>query len=162
MTADVHATEVSIEDTQENAIDQSDYVAVLKQMKYSERMNLACCIAKPLADKTLKKKITKLIKKAKVQKLVACGIKDCIKQVYKKKNEGIVVMAGDVSPIDAISHLHGICYIENIPYCYVATRYDLGDNFAVNVNACCVCIRPHESYRELYDEVVAIVNALEH
>ncbi|KAM3173938.1 hypothetical protein ACTXT7_011567 [Hymenolepis weldensis] len=142
-------------------VPSDDYVTVLKGMKYSERMSLAGPIAKPLADKSLKKKIARLIKKARTQKLVACGIKDCIKQVYKKKNEGIVVMAGDVSPIDTITHLHGICYTNGIPYCYVATRFDLGDSFASNINASCVCIRPHESYRDQYDEIVQKIKELE-
>nr|CDS26839.1 H:ACA ribonucleoprotein complex subunit 2 [Hymenolepis microstoma] len=138
-----------------------DYITVLKGMKYSARMNLAGPIAKPLADKGLKKKISKLMKKARAQKLVACGIKDCIKQIYKKKNEGIVVMAGDVSPVDTITHLHGICYANGIPYCYVATRFDLGESFASNINASCICIRPHESYREQYDAVVQEIKELE-
>lgn len=139
----------------------SEYVAVLKQMKYSERMKLACPIAKPLVDKSLKKRLSKLMKKAKTEKLLACGVKDCIKQIYKRKNEGIIVFAGDVSPLDTITHLHGICYAHDVPYCYVPTRYDLGAAFSSNINAVCVCIRPHESYRELYDECVARIMQFE-
>jgi H/ACA ribonucleoprotein complex subunit 2 len=36
------------------------------------------------------------------------------------------VLAGDISPIDVISHIPGLCEELSIPYCYVSSKADLG------------------------------------
>lgn len=38
----------------------------------------------------------------------------------------MVVLAGDVSPIDVISHIPILCENKKIPYCYVRSRMELG------------------------------------
>ena len=41
-------------------------------------------------------------------------------------DDRLIVMAGDVSPIDVISHIPILCENKNIPYCYVRSRLELG------------------------------------
>ncbi|KAL7061140.1 hypothetical protein AAHC03_09712 [Spirometra sp. Aus1] len=101
-------------------------------LSYEEKLKFSCAIAKPMASEKLTRRLGRLMKKAKRNKLLSCGVKDVVKQIIKKKLPGILVIAGDVSPIDTVSHIPVICEENNIPYCYVPSRYDLGANFSSN------------------------------
>lgn len=39
---------------------------------------------------------------------------------------GVVVLAGDISPMDVISHIPVLCEDVNVPYIFVASRAELG------------------------------------
>lgn len=64
----------------------------------------------------------------------------------------LVIFAGDVSPIDIMVHLPGVCEEKNIPYCYTPSRADLGGAMGVKRGSLMVLVREHEDYKELFDE----------
>lgn len=39
---------------------------------------------------------------------------------------GVVIIAGDISPIDVISHIPVLCEDHNVPYVFVTSRAELG------------------------------------
>lgn len=39
----------------------------------------------------------------------------------------LVILAGDISPIDVISHVPGMCEDSEVPYCYVHSKKSLGE-----------------------------------
>ena len=82
-------------------------------------------IAQPLAPDKLTKKLLKLVKKSAKEKKVKRGVKEVVKAI-RKKQRGICIIAGDISPIDVISHVPIMCEDEGIPYCYVASKESLG------------------------------------
>ncbi|EDR25689.1 hypothetical protein, conserved [Entamoeba dispar SAW760] len=88
-------------------------------------------IATPLASDKLEKKLHKLIKKAVETKCIKRGIKDTMKTVKKEKDaekmkNWLCVLAGDVTPLDIISHIPSYMKEKGIAYIYVKTREALG------------------------------------
>ena len=70
------------------------------------KQRLVSPIATPLAGKKLAKKALKTVKKAAKAKMIRRGVKEVVKAL-KKGDQGIVIIAGDISPIDvpaACSH----------------------------------------------------------
>ena len=47
-------------------------------------------------------------------------------KALKKGSKGFCVIAGNISPIDVISHLPVLCEEANIPYIYVPSKEELG------------------------------------
>eukprot|EP00112_Aurelia_sp_Birch-Aquarium-sp1_P015324 Seg3388.2 transcript_id=Seg3388.2/GoldUCD/mRNA.D3Y31 product="H/ACA ribonucleoprotein complex subunit 2" protein_id=Seg3388.2/GoldUCD/D3Y31 len=92
---------------------------------YEELVKQISIISKPLASKKLTKKLFKTIKKASKEKSIRRGVKE-VGKALRKKETGFVVLAGDVSPIDVISHFPVLCEDHKVPYCYVPSRMDLG------------------------------------
>lgn len=92
--------------------------------------------ALPLADDKTHKKIFKLIKKGAKLKSIHRGVKECEKAIKKcppktaasaaAEAPGLVVIAGDISPMDVIMHFPILCEEHNVPYLYVRSRADLG------------------------------------
>ena len=98
--------------------DDSDDDAPTKQ-------RLVSPIANPLAGKKLAKKALKTIKKAAKAKMIRRGVKEVVKAI-KKGEKGLVIIAGDISPIDVISHLPVLCEECDVPYIFVPSKVDLG------------------------------------
>merc|ERR1712212_549345 len=74
------------------------------EMSYEDRMEFVSVIAKPMATKKLAKKLYKLTKKGIKHKThVRNGLKD-VQSRIRKGEKGIVVFAGDVTPIDVMCH----------------------------------------------------------
>ena len=72
----------------------------------STKQRLVSPIATPLAGKKLAKKALKTVKKAAKAKMIRRGVKEVVKAL-KKGDQGLVIIAGDISPIDvraACSH----------------------------------------------------------
>ncbi|CDS43545.1 H:ACA ribonucleoprotein complex subunit 2 [Echinococcus multilocularis] len=144
-------------------VESSDVVVEsnpLSEMSYEEKLTFASVIAKPMASEKLTKRLGRLMKKAKNNGLLACGVKDSVKQIVKKKSEGILVIAGDVNPIDTVTHIPLICESHNVPYCYVPSRFDLGCTSASTVTSVCVFIRKHDSYEKLFNKCYKVVDEL--
>ena len=59
------------------------------------------------------------------EKKLRRGVKEVIKAI-RKKEKGIVILAGDISPIDVLSHIPIQCENHEIPYIYVRSRMELG------------------------------------
>lgn len=82
-------------------------------------------IASPLADDKLAKKVLKLAKKAAKRKQTKRGVKEVVKAL-RKGAKGVAVLAGDVSPLDVISHLPVFCEAKGVPYIFVPSKDELG------------------------------------
>lgn len=64
-------------------------------------------------------------------------------QGLKKGDKGLCLIAGDIYPIDVISHLPVMCEERDTPYIYVPSKHDLGVfGFGLLVQpwACCVLL----------------------
>ncbi|VVC36092.1 50S ribosomal protein L30e-like,Ribosomal protein L7Ae/L30e/S12e/Gadd45,H/ACA ribonucleoprotein [Cinara cedri] len=130
------------------------------KVPYSTRIKFLNEIAKPLASKSLTKKIYKLVKKAYKEKTyLRVGLKEVQRRI-RRGETGLVIFAGDISPIDIMSHMPGVCETKNLPYCYVPSREDLGSAMGVKRSAVMVLIRKHENYANLYDECHSEIKAL--
>ncbi|AEO63582.1 8faa7f68-ce0e-429f-91c8-ab0e2353be06 [Thermothielavioides terrestris] len=92
--------------------------------------------ALPLADDKTHKKIYKLIKKGAKLKSIHRGVKECEKAIRKCPPKavasgeapapGLVIIAGDISPMDVIMHFPILCEEHGVPYLFVRSRADLG------------------------------------
>ncbi|RYP60085.1 hypothetical protein DL771_010628 [Monosporascus sp. 5C6A] len=91
--------------------------------------------ARPLADEKGTKKIMKTVRKAAKHKTLKRGVKEVVKSLRKSPAAGpanpssfpgVVVLAGDISPADVISHIPVLCEDVNAPYIFVASRAELG------------------------------------
>uniref|UniRef100_A0A182SQ14 H/ACA ribonucleoprotein complex subunit 2 n=1 Tax=Anopheles maculatus TaxID=74869 RepID=A0A182SQ14_9DIPT len=136
-------------------------VSIVKEEdSYEEKIRNANAIAHPMASKKLTKKIHKLIEKASKQKnFLRNGLKDV--QIRLRKGEtGLVVFAGDVTPIEIMCHLPAVCEEKNIPYCYMPSRKDLGAAMGVKRGTVAMLIREHPDYQEQYDKLKVELSTL--
>lgn len=72
----------------------------------------------------------------------------------------IVIFAGDVTPIEIMCHLPGVCEDKGVPYAYTPSRLDLGAAMGVKRGTVSLLIREHPDYKELYDELKTEINCL--
>lgn len=118
------------------------FTFLLIQIKYVSK------IAKPLAPKKTTKKIHKLVKKASQAKFVRRGVKEVVKAI-RKGEKGFCIIAGDISPVDVVSHLPIMCEDRQIPYFYVPSKIDLGAAACTKRPTSCVLINPKDSFSEI-------------
>ncbi|KAG6403637.1 hypothetical protein SASPL_135865 [Salvia splendens] len=78
-------------------------------------------IAKPLAGTKLSKRALKLVRRAAEHKCLKRGVKEVVKSI-RRGNKGICVIAGNISPIDVITHVPILCEEADIPYVYVPSK----------------------------------------
>merc|ERR1711964_476128 len=97
--------------------------------------------AVPLADPKLSKKLFKCIKKATKSKQVLRGVKEVVKAV-RKGTKGLCVIAGNISPMDVISHLPVLCEDNDVPYVYVRAKEDLGAAALTKRPTSCMLVAP--------------------
>ena len=122
-------------------------------------------IAKPLAGKKLCKKVFKLVKKAAKSKCIRRGVKEVVKSI-RKGEKGLVVLAGNIYPVDVISHIPVYCEDRNIPYIFVPTKEELGESATTKRPTSVIHIVPGKAfeekkkYDEVYEEVKQLVAAL--
>jgi H/ACA ribonucleoprotein complex subunit 2 len=86
-------------------------------------------IAVPMASEKLTSKTLSLVGKLAKVKLIKRGVKEVNKFFRRKENKNknaICVLAGDVSPIDVISHIPILCEKNKMPYIYIPSRQMLG------------------------------------
>lgn len=92
--------------------------------------------ALPIADDKTHKKLYKIVKKAAKLKSIHRGVKEVEKALKKCPAKtpasnvtdvpGLVIIAGDISPMDVIMHFPIVCEEANVPYIFVKSRADLG------------------------------------
>mmetsp|Transcript_38316 Transcript_38316/g.44644 ORF Transcript_38316/g.44644 Transcript_38316/m.44644 type:complete len:138 (+) Transcript_38316:70-483(+) len=82
-------------------------------------------IATPMASENMTKKLLKLTRKSIASKHIKRGVKEVVKAI-RKGFKGICILAGDVSPVDVISHIPIQCETKGIPYMFVPSRMHLG------------------------------------
>ncbi|KAL0382267.1 UNVERIFIED_CONTAM: H/ACA ribonucleoprotein complex subunit-like protein [Sesamum calycinum] len=87
----------------------SDSEAEKSAQKEREKKKLLALapIAKPLAGKKLCKRTLKLVRRAAEHKCLKRGVKEVVKSI-RRGNKGICVIAGNISPIDVITHVSNL------------------------------------------------------
>ncbi|XP_031566694.1 H/ACA ribonucleoprotein complex subunit 2-like protein [Actinia tenebrosa] len=126
---------------------------------YDELASKVTVISKPLASRKLTKKVYKVVKKATKAKSLRRGVKEVVKAI-RKGEKGLVILAGDVSPIDVISHIPIMCEDSKLPYVYVPSKVDLGASSMTKRPTSIVLIKPHQDIKESYEECVETVKTL--
>ncbi|KAA0188191.1 Rna-binding protein nhp2 [Fasciolopsis buskii] len=129
-------------------------------LSYEDKVEYASPIAHPMAPEKLARRLFKLTRKAKRCKKVDSSIKSVLKAIEKKNASGILVLAGDASPIDAISHIPVVCEEFNIPYCYVPSKADLSAHTGFAGFLALVFITKSDEYGTLYDKCFSAVDQL--
>jgi H/ACA ribonucleoprotein complex subunit 2 len=116
-------------------------------------------IAQPLAAEKLEKKLFRLVKKAKKDKCLRRGVKEVVKFVHKKKEKGICIIAGDISPIDVITHVPILCEDHDVPYIFVRSKFELGTASETKRPTSVVLIAPPAGwkYADKFEEVLTTV-----
>ncbi len=79
------------------------------------------------------------------------GLKD-VQSRIRKGEKGLVVFAGDVTPVDVMCHLPAVCEEKGLPYVFTPSRALLGQAMGVKRGSLMVMIRKHEDYEDLYKE----------
>jgi H/ACA ribonucleoprotein complex subunit 2 len=123
---------------------------------YEERCEAVNVISHPLASKKSTKKAHKLVKKAAAAKHIRRGVKEVVKGL-RKGETGVAILAGDIYPVDVISHLPVLLEEKNIPYVFVPSKQDLGAAASTKRPTSCVLIRvPKKDFdgQDLYDALV--------
>lgn len=123
---------------------------------YEERCEAVNVIAHPLASKKSTKKAHKLVKKAASVKHIRRGVKEVVKGL-RKGEDGLAILAGDIYPLDVISHLPVLLEEKNIPYVFVPSKQDLGAAASTKRPTSCVLIRtPKKDFegQDLYEALV--------
>ena len=151
------------------------------ELSYEDRLKFVSIISKPMASKKLSKKVFilpgfsifesfdlicftfqlyKCIKKGMAHKTyIRNGLKD-VQARIRKGESGIVVFAGDVTPIEVMCHLPAVCEEKQLPYVYTPSRQLLGSAMGVKRGSLMVLIREHEEYKDLFDECKTEIQAL--
>lgn len=138
---------------------------------YEKKLSAVLPFAKPLASKKLNKKVLKTVKKASKAKHVKRGVKEVVKAL-RKGEKGLVIIAGDISPEDVISHLPVLCEDHSVPYIFIPSKEDLGSAGATKRPTSCVMVvagggisgknaGKTEEYKENFDEVVKEITTLD-
>ena len=121
-----------------------------------------CHPSTPLAGEALTKKLLKLVKRAsKVKNALKRGVKEVVK-ACRKDQQGLCIIAGDISPIDVITHLPILCEEKRVAYCYVQSKAGLGAAAQTKRPTSCVMITPASGFehQDSYDELRKAVNAI--
>ena len=134
-------------------------IATDNTKSYEELVTLVNAIAKPMASKKLTKKLYKAVKKAQKAKRLKRGVREVVKGL-RKNEKGVVILAGDVSPIDVISHIPVFCEEKGVPYCYVPSRRDLGAAALTKRPTSVVIVQENDEYKKLYEECHSLVDSL--
>ncbi|KAK9809335.1 hypothetical protein WJX73_006364 [Symbiochloris irregularis] len=140
-----------------------------KSASEQPRVQVLAPIAKPLAEEKLRKKVLKLAKKATKRKLTKRGVKEVVKSLRKQPN-GVCVIAGDISPIDVITHIPVFCEDRDVPYIFVPSKEELGAAGLTKRPTSCMLLLPlatkaaddeAKEYSESYEDVKKLVKDLQ-
>lgn len=119
-------------------------------------------ISSPMATEKLNSKLLKLTKKLANLKLVNRGVKE-VNKFFRKKGKGICVIAADVSPVDVVSHIPILCEKNDVVYCFIPSREELGVASMTKRPTSVVVLNkpPKDSkYLETYQKLEEVVRAL--
>ncbi|KAL3798704.1 hypothetical protein HJC23_004455 [Cyclotella cryptica] len=115
---------------------------------YEERCLAINILASPLATKKSTKKAHKLVRKASQAKCIRRGVKELVKGL-RKGDKGLAILAGDVFPIDVMSHLPILLEENNVPYLFVPSKRDLGAAACTKRPTSCVLIKDKNGGKEI-------------
>ncbi|WOK99818.1 hypothetical protein Cni_G08530 [Canna indica] len=123
-----------------------------KSVKEKKKLMAVSPIAKPLAGKKISKRVLKLVRRAAEAKCLKRGVKEVVKSV-RRGHKGLCVIAGNISPIDVITHVPILLEEADIPYIYVPSKEDLAVAGATKRPTCCVLVMTKPNKGELAQEV---------
>ncbi|XP_071512388.1 H/ACA ribonucleoprotein complex subunit 2-like [Panulirus ornatus] len=139
--------------------DESQVMEVeTEEVSYEEKLNYASVIAQPMAPKKLAGRIYRLIKKASQHRTYLRNGLKVVQNRIRKGERGIVVFAGDISPVEVMAHLPAVCEEKELPYIYTPSKEDLGSAMGVKRGFLIVLIRENDEYKDLYDKVLDEIN----
>lgn len=142
--------------------DEGEGESKRKKIKVEAPSDLGLCvIAKPLAEQKLEKKIYKILEKGAKYKRLRRGKKE-IQKGLRRKEKGLLVLAGDVSPIDVVSHLPIVCENQGIPYIWVRSKLELGTSSGTKRPTSCVLVvrgAGEEKFTSKFDELIGLIAA---
>ena len=114
-------------------------------------------------------RLSQLVKAGVKAKAVKRGVKEVVKGV-RKGSKGVCIIAGNISPLDVVSHLPVLCEDNDVPYCYVPSKEELGAAGQTKRPTSCMLLLPGPvkgkgedadgKYKESYDEVRKKVKAI--
>jgi H/ACA ribonucleoprotein complex subunit 2 len=119
------------------------------EKSYEDRVKAINVISSPLASKKSTKRIHKLVRKASSAKHVRRGVKEL--------DKGLAIIAGDIFPIDVISHLPVMLEENGIPYLFVPSKQELGAAASTKRPTSCVLVKtPKKGFEamDIYDGLV--------
>jgi H/ACA ribonucleoprotein complex subunit 2 len=90
-------------------------------------------------------------------KLLKRGVKEVVKAV-RKNVVGVAVLAGNVDPMDVMSHLPVLFEDAGIPYVYVRSKESLGSAAQSKRSVSCVLVTAAAAsaeYKDSYDKVLS-------
>ncbi|CBI15374.3 hypothetical protein PVL29_022248 [Vitis rotundifolia] len=119
--------------------------------KEKKKLSALAPIAKPLAGKKLCKRTLKLIRRAAEHKCLKRGVKEVVKGI-RRGDKGFCVIAGNITPIDVITHVPILCEEADIPYVYVPSKEDLANAGSTKRPTCCVLVLTKPTKGELGQE----------
>ncbi|KAM7355339.1 NHP2 ribonucleoprotein [Cochliomyia hominivorax] len=135
-------------------------VSIKEEDNYDDKLKYVNSIAQPMATKKIAKKCYKLVKKAiKHKTYLRNGLKD-VQTRLRKGETGLVIFAGDVTPIEIMCHLPAVCEEKGIPYVFTPSRADLGVAMGVRRGTVALLVRENPDYKDLYDEVKQEISTL--
>ncbi|CAL1279575.1 unnamed protein product [Larinioides sclopetarius] len=142
-------SEIDVNDSQ---IKDESQIEEAPTLSYEEQLENVSIIASPIATKKLAKRIYKLIKKASEYKgYLRHGLKD-VQACIRKGETGLVVFAGDVTPIEVMCHMPGVCEDKGIDYIYTPSREDLGLAMGVKRSCLMIMVKEHPDYKDMFDD----------
>lgn len=124
--------------------------------EYEDRVKAVNAIAHPLASKKSTKKVYKLVKKASGAKHVRRGVKEVVKGL-RKGEKGLAILAGDIYPVDTISHLPVLLEESDVPYIFVPSKHDLGASASTKRPTSCVLVRTPKKNFEAQDVYESLI-----
>merc|ERR1712083_1234426 len=119
-------------------------------------------IAQPLITDKLLSRSLKLLKKSVTEKKAKRGVPEVTKAI-RKGQKGIVFIAGDIYPMDVFCHVPILCEENDVLYCYVSSRHQLGAACQTRRPICIVMVqKPKDdaSYSKAYEQVAAGIKAI--
>jgi H/ACA ribonucleoprotein complex subunit 2 len=123
-----------------NVAETTKKSATIHSKTYEERCQAVNVMSHPLASKKSTKKCYKLVKKASSQKHIRRGVKEVVKGL-RKGDRGLAVLAGDIYPLDVMSHLPILLEDYNVPYLFVPSKQELGAAACTKRPTSCVLIK---------------------
>eukprot|EP00727_Mastigamoeba_balamuthi_P007417 m51a1_g3296 putative h aca ribonucleoprotein complex subunit 2 (155) ;mRNA; f:287692-288348 len=114
-------------------------------------------IASPLAGPKLTKRIYTLVSKATTAKKTRRGVKEVVKALRKdkdaKRKRRVCFIAGDITPLDVISHIPVLCEEAGVPYAFVRSREQLGIASFTKRPTSCVLVSVAEGEDETIEKL---------
>lgn len=110
-----------------------------------------------LTTRCVATQVYKLVKKSAKEKKVKRGVKECIKAI-RKKQKGIMIIAGNISPIDVVTPIPVLCEDNDIPYVFVSSKEALGQAGSTKRPTSCMLVMKggDEDYDDVFKKIKSV------